>query len=64
MVSVRNETLVRLSGTCRLLSRVYVVRGNRNIEIMEKSGNNFSKLLKAKYTKFIFIQFEVDVLKF
>ena len=56
-VSVGNETLVRLSGACRLLYRVYVVRGNGNIEIMEKSGNNFFKLLRIAQGKVYEIHF-------
>ena len=48
VVSVGNETLARSSGACRLLCRVYVVGENMEIlKVMEKSENNFFKLLKT-----------------
>ena len=38
---------------------VYVVRRNGNIEIMEKSGNNFLKLLKIAQGKVHEIHFHL-----
>ena len=62
MVSVGNETLVRSSGTCRLLCRVYVVGENMEIlKLMEKSENNFFLIAqdRERSRKFIFNQSEL-----